>query len=125
MNIRTAILKAADSIERNPHLFSFGSVAIPNKDCGTPGCAIGWIAYHRKGDVIFGRSWLPHKTIGISDVQFYKRMINIYDGHKWKFSADECASTLRKYADKYHPAQNTKQGIPESVLAIFNEKAVA
>ena len=46
MNIRTAILKAADSIEQNPHLFSFKSLAIPNKDCGTPGCAIGWIAYH-------------------------------------------------------------------------------
>ena len=42
MNIRTAMYKAADSIEQNPHLFDFGSVELP--DCDTPGCALGWVA---------------------------------------------------------------------------------
>ena len=121
MNIRTAILKAADSIEQNPNLFNFSSILMPDSDCGTPGCALGWIAYHRKGDAIFGSTWIAHNAIGIVDGKFYKRMINLYDGHEWKYSADECAATLRKYADKYHPAQ----GIPAVVLSWFDEKAVA
>ena len=36
-----AIMLAADHIERNPADFNFMSIGIP--DCGTPGCALGWI----------------------------------------------------------------------------------
>jgi len=39
-----AIMKAADSIEKQPDLFHYNSVLIPNESCGTPGCAIGCVS---------------------------------------------------------------------------------
>ena len=43
MNIYSAAMKAADHIERNPGLFSFMEVGVP--ECGTPGCMVGWVAH--------------------------------------------------------------------------------
>ena len=121
MNIRTAILKAADSIEQNPGLFGFGYISIPD-GCGTPGCALGWIGHHlghttiisgvseKMGCPLGTRSDFPG---GDTDFGFYDRMEELNED--WKFSADNCAPALRLYADKYHPSA----GIPDSVLAIF------
>ena len=54
MNIRQALLKAADSIEQHPKLFSFHSCELPN-ECGTPGCALGWLAVHLGKEEFNGR----------------------------------------------------------------------
>lgn len=119
MNIGTAILKAADSIEQNPNLFNFSSIFNPNPDCGTPGCAIGWISLWS------GKAWeFPgsaiHKAMGVNtDTCFYKRM-NSLVGHGWQLEAAVCAKALRLYADKYHPVTHT--GIPEKTLRIFNQE---
>ena len=64
MNLRNAILQAADTIEQNPSLFEFTSVQRPDPECGTPACALGWIAAYApelRGDLAEnGRSgWDP------------------------------------------------------------------
>lgn len=121
MNIRTAILKAADSIEQNPHLFIFMVTGIPN-DCGTPGCALGWIGYHA-GITGLAQIQVPPFLGFYEDWKkevevFYTRLDATND---WRHNAPECAKALRLYADKYHPEDNA---IPESVMAIFNTKQV-
>ena len=126
MNIRTAILRAADSIEMNPDLFKWSTVHLPNVDCGTPGCALGWIAVHRGEEVQMqmGSSWIPDTPVGIDDGKFYCRMSEI-SNYEWKRSALVCAQTLRLYADKFHPESESKQSIPQSVLNLFKEKVAA
>ena len=122
MNIRTAILKAADSIEQNPNNYDFTSTEIPS--CGTAGCVIGWVAYHLG---MRDECWRgigrddPRsiKIIGMEEGAFYRRMDDFAD--EWMSSAPDCAQALRKYADKYHPAQ----GMPDVVRSWFDEKAVA
>ena len=126
MNVREAILRAADSIEERPELFRFSSTRTP--DCGTPGCALGWISAHLGGTA--GESWGMHdelfEAMGIAFEQhgrFYDRMNAIATG--WAWDADRCASALRQYADKYHPAQSKHTGIPDSVRAIFQQEQAA
>jgi hypothetical protein len=113
MNIRDAILKAADWIEGHPRHFSFGFIKVP--DCGSPGCAIGWIDHFLNipaGALINGGCdpWVyeNRSTLGVCDEKFYIRMdktgiIN------WRAYAKECAEALRLYADKYHPAEPSKE----------------
>lgn len=105
-DIRTAILKAANHIEANPGDFSFASVVVP--ECGTPGCALGWIAAFRghrthvpDGDrACFNLEGFP---TGVDDMDFYNRMddLGVPD---WSRSAEACAQALRAYADRWHPA---------------------
>jgi len=129
MKIREAILKAADSIEQNPKLFNFGSCYAPNTDCGTPGCALGWIGLHagmaintrgdRIGKFVGSLDGVANLTIGDKDAfTFYFRMSKLES--LWKSSASMCAKTLRFYADKYHPVDN----IPSSVRAIFEVETI-
>jgi hypothetical protein len=135
MEIRDAILAAADSIEAQPHRFSFISVNIPDPN-GThsQGCGLGWISSYTNADerergYQFG-SALP--ALGLKyDIHgcdtFYSRMADFDD--EWTDSGFKCAKALRKYANKYHPAPIVEPikhtGIPPSVLEIFKEKATA
>jgi hypothetical protein len=110
MNIREAILKAADHIERNPRDFNFDHAGIPDS-CGSPGCAIGWIAYF--ADVMAKDSMLDEppvtricpELLGVGEGEFYTRMNNL-GGLVWIDSGPQCASALRMYARKYHPTPN-------------------
>jgi hypothetical protein len=122
VNIRTAILKAADHIERNPKQFDYASVWQPDApNCGTPGCALGWIASfakYKSSNKTFG--CVARDLLGLlddygdgGDDAFYKRMGGIDED--WNRNARICAATLREYADKYHPKKTkrkTKQGKP-------------
>lgn len=123
MNIYNAIMKAADHIERNPDLFSFSPILIP--DCGTPGCALGWIGhfadcrsekdgglrsislvsltpYERGTDVIKHLGY-EHPLLGdVTTDVFYDRMLELAGGYEWKRDAAVCARALRLYAEKYH-----------------------
>lgn len=109
MNIREAILKTADLFERKPEMFNFMESRIPH-DCGTPGCAIGWMGYFlgapRDALII-----AVFDLIGIDDSGFYVRMSELSelgpDGEVWTRSPSVCAETLRLYADRYHPASPT------------------
>lgn len=115
MNIREAILHAADHIERNPRAYQFDTNSKPK--CGTPGCLLGWIG-HFAG-------------IEATDDSYMDVVAKVI-GHEWMYMGDladelglggytvdakRAASVLRAYADRHHPAP--KPGIPESVRAIF------
>lgn len=45
--IRSAILRAADRIEREPQRYDFSRIDTPDKDgdCGTPYCMWGWVGF--------------------------------------------------------------------------------
>ena len=108
--IRNAVLLAADYIEKFPSEFDFFALNVPTgKHCGSPGCALGWIAHfmgHRLDD------WSG--LVGVGDIEFYERM-DAFEGHdadaagqygNWKGSAELCAKALRQYAEAYLPASN-------------------
>jgi len=105
--IRNAVLLAADHVEQFPSEFNFFSFEIPlKKHCGTPGCALGWIAHFLGYQ---GEDWT--NLVGVSDSEFYERM-DALEGHDsetagrwgdWSRSADKCAAALRRYADKHLP----------------------
>ena len=134
MNIRQAILKAADHIERNPSDFQFSSLAVPGQ-CGTPGCALGWIGYF---GCVKSDSWL-FLTVTNSDVArflglettgyFYNRVgdcskqVNGTRWYEWHARADLCAAALRLYADRYHPESNFARDIIAKVqgMAVIAE----
>lgn len=105
MNIREAILAAADWIQNNPDDFNFKSVEVPS--CGTPGCAIGWIdAFSgvRPGTVIACKD-SPIK----STWKFYMDMDSASGDTNWQRSAQSTAKALRCYADKLYPAEPFKE----------------
>lgn len=121
MNIRNAILSAADSIENNPSLYEFGSCDIASPDCGTPGCALGWIGLHlglQESDNLYAVC----DAIGAKCTVCFYALSEAVGSKKWYHSADECAKALRLYADKYHPQQDY---IPASIRAIFTEQVAA
>ena len=98
-NLYDAIMKAANHIEMHPRRFDFDSIKVPKKPtCGTPGCAIGWVAHFGKFKFFDDAA----EALG-GDTTFYVRM-NALDppGSNWMRGARECARTLRMYAEKYH-----------------------
>ena len=116
MNIRQAILSAADSIEQYPQMFDFGSVDIPDHDCGTPGCALGWIGFHL-GFGKHGYLRQVNDALGLQHSACFIQLTKTVGHQHWKNSADECAKALRQYADIHHPEQDY---IPASIRAIFD-----
>lgn len=121
MNIYTAIMKAADTIERYPDSFSFGSCTVPKgHDCGTPGCALGWIAFylgHERGSRIVEIDAAINRRS-----EFYDAMKQLSPGYaSWIGNAATCAKTLRLYAAKYHaPAKQ-----PPDWLAMAAKQTIA
>lgn len=101
MNAYEATMKAADHIERNPQLFNFSCAIVP--DCGTPGCALGWIGYFMgiEGGRSIGNAI---DKLGMSDhgKQFYDRMWWVTGKNEcWRDSPQMVAEKLRLYAAKY------------------------
>ena len=128
MSIRQAILAAADSIEQYPDMFRFGSVNLPNHECGTPGCDLGWIAHHlglespwyfdEEEKRFFNLMEIEAKDWDAKEEVFYSRMNALSDN--WRNNADDSAIALRLYADKYHPI-----ALPKVVTDIFKVKEAA
>lgn len=108
MNIHDAIMRAAHQIETDPGSFDFGSVTFP--DCGTPGCALGWIGhflgYREKpfSSVLAVCQDLKVSASDHTNCEFYERMHNVHGFRttKWMEEASKCADALRAYAAKYH-----------------------
>jgi hypothetical protein len=140
MNVREAILKAANQIEREPSCWSYMKDMVP--ECGTPGCALGWIG-HFAG--VRGHIDNVAVLLGVERVEgtiqwgFYNRIQSLTGGRplpQTHTTADDyflthatlpqIAEVLRLYADKYHPAPKVEHvGIPDSVRAIFEPTNVA
>jgi hypothetical protein len=124
MNIRQAILSAADSIEQQPDSYKFSAIGLP--DCGSPACALGWIGHHLGFSMCLG-DIINRATKIISGkenhTEFYRQMEGICDRRFFsKWTTTEIADGLRLFADKYHPE---KDYIPASVRAIFDESQAA
>ncbi len=95
MNAYEATLATAELFEREPKMFDFLQVVVP--DCGAPGCAIGYIEQFMgfEGEIDGNRS------LGISRRVFYERMWDLLGSRAWTESASLCAKGLRLYAEKY------------------------
>lgn len=128
MSYRDDILWAADMIERHPEAYSWSSVDVPNHEapeCGSPGCALGWIAAHQEGRevgepfTLVRRGYVRESAspVGVHSLEFYGRMGAIEP--RWKVDAKACAAALRRYADHYHPESDA---IPSGVRAIFQRE---
>jgi hypothetical protein len=123
MTVYEAIMKAADSIEQNPHLFHFNAVSAPT--CVSPGCALGWIGFHLGMKDLDGPYTLDvGKALGFAyythiSHPFYERMKDLTGGMAWRDDTALCAKGLRLYAAKYH--KPVSREIPGCVLNIFNE----
>lgn len=100
MDIRSAILKAADRIESNPDCFEFDRIGVPT--CGAPGCALGWIGVYLG---MTGSIERVAQALGVySQTEFYNNIHTLPDWNGWINSASHCARILRDYADAFHPA---------------------
>jgi hypothetical protein len=106
MNVYEAIMKAADHIERNPHLFDFDKERVP--DCGTPGCALGWTA-HFMGYLytnvgVFAEMALPVHTDQSAEGAFYDRMDAVLSDRfcDWIAEPAMCAKGMRLLAEKHY-----------------------
>jgi len=139
-DVYTAIMKAADHIEKYPKDFVFLESQVPwgnnfsreSVTCGTPGCALGWIgAYLNEGKVtrkLYNFAQVPFflglaMVTGEAVCQFYSRMDELVDHDGWRQRASLCAHGLRLYAAKYHaPKVEATVPLPASVQAIFVEK---
>jgi hypothetical protein len=125
-NIYTAIMKAADHIERHPRDFDFSVGDIPS-ECGTPGCALGWIGHFAgKSGTFMDVCECLGLVEPIADKQFYRRMDAVVYAlpyhDDWYRSAKRCAHVLRLYAAKYHaPAKPVFTGLPDIVREIFTK----
>jgi hypothetical protein len=127
--VRTAILKAADTIEQHPERWDFMKVHTPGPRGGLHGCALGWIGYHLGMVDSRLNQVLPPLELGTAS-QFYSRIEYIYmmahgrqGWHVQKcisvMSTSEVAACMRAYADWYHPAVEAPTGIPSSVAKLF------
>lgn len=109
MEIREAILKAADHIQANPGEFDFGAWWVPN-GCGTPGCAVGWIAHFMGWEAGVGCWNDAARVVGVESLEFMNRMGEVSGNQLgWTQSATECARALRLYADRWHPEETPEQ----------------
>jgi hypothetical protein len=99
VDIRTAILKAAEHVERHPDDWNFFSIRTPT--CGSQGCAIGWVAAYM--DMSGFVHELCFKVFGVRNEEFYDRMRAL--GCQLACALPlQVAQGLRAYANKYHPA---------------------
>ena len=121
MDLRFAILKAADSIQQFPKLFNFGSISCPDIGCGSPACALGWLGFYTKAKTYSrGHSYVNglDSIVDVDSARFYRRMDALPGFRTWRTDAASCTKSLRLYADKYHPL-TVEQECPYRETAAF------
>lgn len=117
MTPRQALLLTADFIEQHPQKFDFNQVEQPSgPSCGTPGCALGWLAAlaglqaNTYGSfdsaAIMAFMGIPRRSGGGYDAFFYDKMNRI--DKDWDANASRCARAMRLFADQYYPVEVTK-----------------
>lgn len=122
MNLYYAIIAAAEQIEKHPGSFKFTTSCVPKDDCGSPGCALGWVAHFAGYEGppadhdltmmsavgAFARDFMKvplSNNERNAEMSFYGRMDRLEPGdapYPWIDDAAICAKTLRLYAKKYH-----------------------
>jgi hypothetical protein len=115
-----AVMAAADHIETNPAQFDFLTYSLPTgTHCGTPGCALGWIAFFGLVEGADAGTWSRERLREfhplLDERSFYARMNAIAPAKRfnekcphfnagqyvWTQDPQLCAETLRKYAQTH------------------------
>lgn len=119
-----ACMLAADQIEKHPDGYSFASVKIPwGRDCGSPGCALGWIGCFlgltsRMG-LFDDRANDTHcimrteEVIGIGSIDFYRWMDRQPAIPRWRWNPQQCAAGLRLFAKQFETAQPVESSVTD------------
>lgn len=119
MNVYDAIMKAADRIETDPSLFEYRQARVHG--CGSPACAIGWIAFCAGESEQEKWGALDERSIRLLGVDYWHtfevRMSSLV--RRWTLNASDCATALRAYAAKYHAPKIPKRSDSELVSALM------
>lgn len=116
MNIYSAIMKAADQIERYPDSYRFMETEVPRTAGPTKpqaqGCALGWISHFlgiRAGasyELIFNLNVLPeHAFEDDPALAFYRHLDDLTGVPGWQTKAAKAAAALRLYAKAFFSHQ--------------------
>jgi hypothetical protein len=123
--IRGAILSTAKLFEEKPDLWNWSNTQVP--DCGTPGCALGYIGTALEipagKAVVWVEEVLGYKDIFSVQSKFYADMNDASRDYGWNLSASGASKALRAYADKYFP-EVARPIIPESHQIVKWESVV-
>lgn len=111
MNVRQALLAAADHIEANPQAYCFNNSAKP--DCGSLGCLMGWVGVfaevkdkNKRDRAAPGyANQVAQKVLGLTSwAHFVSLGSELGAFFNYTQDSKQAAGMLRAYADKYHPA---------------------
>jgi hypothetical protein len=106
--IRGAILATANLFEQRPELWKFSRIDVP--ECGSPGCAIGYITHFLGMRDIFGFRKTTELLVADADLDgmpgsvFYGRT-----GLSSYVEPQKVPGILRAYADRYFPAAKAEK----------------
>lgn len=120
MNIRQAMLMAADHIERHPEAFA----PCQAQTKGNLGCPLAWAGEFlgicgATRTLAAIRGWEVSEIVGVNvdrDTAFINEMGQLVGVDFMRMTATDAARAFRLYADRYHPAEP----IPPAVREIFN-----
>ena len=109
MRIYDAIMRAADKAQGEPSDYNFWCSSVPDADCGSPACMLGWIGFFAGTKSRFkGINWVRNMdvavgTLGLQDTGvFYKRCAELLGHAGFVTEPKEAARAMRLYAEKYH-----------------------
>lgn len=144
MNLYYAIIAAAEQIEKHPGSFKFTTTSVPEDDCGSPGCALGWVAHFAgyedlHADYIDGYSQVGRfardfmkvpveRNQRNAEMSFYGRMDRLESAdapQPWIDDPVVAAQTLRKYAQMYHGHEKlrpTSELVADLMAKVTGEK---
>lgn len=102
--IRGAILRAAERIERDPRMWDFNKIYVPS-DCGTPACALGWIGFELGMEVSKSIGRTARALFGSDGAMKFYRDFNMASGQSISIiDGPDVPRALRAYADRYFSA---------------------
>ena len=97
--LHVAMHQAADHIERYPEEFNFYETSTPRAPhCGSPGCAIGWVAAFYGPPAHADIEVFAAAHLG-GDDGFYRALHDTNVGD-WYHNPTLCAAALRRVADE-------------------------
>lgn len=105
--VRAAILRAADRVEREPSCYRFNGTTVP-PGCGTPSCMLGWIGFELgipAGELVHRLAEFLH-TGNMPHTWDLSYACNLYNSCEFGYVHNPAiaAAGMRAYADRYFPA---------------------
>lgn len=101
--------------------FNYQCTLVP--ECGSPGCAVGWVAHFR--GVMPSVRVIDEMCMDALGIQYWGTFVPRMDSLErpeeyWRSNADECAAVLRRYAARHHATDKAAvTGLPDIVREIF------